>query len=75
MRQCYFCNGIKSLKAIWYEYYDDEVHNHSCCQDCFNDPDNSMDDSPIGSTEWYSTDYNWQTKEERMKEKKNGTKI
>ena len=60
--KCYFCGTEKGLKSVWLD--DDEadegIRYDSCCLDCYNDPDNAMDGSPIGSSEWYSTDYHWQ---------------
>lgn len=70
-KKCYFCETTKGLKSIWLDidvendvYRTDEereigLPERSCCMNCYNDPDNYMENSPIGSTEWYHTDYDW----------------
>lgn len=62
-KKCYFCGTRESLKAISLHDDEDEAHpeEKSCCYNCFNDPDNNMEEAPIDSMEWYSTDYNWKT--------------
>jgi len=68
MKKCYFCGITKGLKQIWLE--DDmelqmpwqDTKYRACCMNCFNDPDNGMEDSPIPSSDWYSTDYHWKAK-------------
>lgn len=64
MRKCYFCGKTKGLKGIWLED-DDTVEGHQdscCCFDCFNNPDNAMEDAPVDAIEWVTTDYHWKTK-------------
>lgn len=64
-KKCYFCDKTEGLKSIWLDDEANKVDNfnklpeRSCCINCFNDPDHGMEDSPIGSTDWYSTDYDW----------------
>ncbi len=71
-KTCYFCSTMKGLKSIWLEsdvendvYRTDEerekgLPERSCCMTCFNNPDNGMESSPLGSTDWYSTNYDWE---------------
>ncbi len=58
-KKCIFCNTTKDLKSIWYE---EEDNLESCCFSCFNDTDNGLEGQPVGSSEWYSTNYNWENK-------------
>jgi len=36
---------------------DGKLPERSCCRNCFNDPDNSMEEAPIISDDWYHTNY------------------
>ena len=69
MRECYFCGKKDYLKSI---YLESDIENadesdpnlehlpeRSCCMNCFNDPDNGMEESPVSSTDWFNTDYDW----------------
>lgn len=55
-KKCIFCSTTEGLKSIWYE---EEDNLESCCFSCFNDTDNGLEGQPVGSSEWYSTNYYW----------------
>jgi len=66
--ECYFCHKKDRLKSIWLESDVEELKENqeladlpkrSCCFDCFNNPDNGIENSPVEYHEWSNTNYDW----------------
>jgi hypothetical protein len=70
LKQCYFCKITKGLKAI---YLEDDIEDGNsekgrcCCRQCYHD--NELENYEENYKNWFLTDYHWQTKEERMKDR------